>query len=492
MSVWWVWGVNMWHREQGLKLQFEGPYRFNRLIPIQNWYYPLDYKVIPWRSDQKFQNIFFGLLSPSIESKRALYFHIPFCDTICNFCPFVRSSHQENELIDTYVSALRSEILLKTKHPEITKSPVGSIFFGGGTPSLLSSKQIRTLGKAIHDNFDLSQLDEFSFEMEVKSVTEDKLNALLDIGVTHVRFGLQTFDSRYRELFGLTASLDDIYKAIELMRQKFRFVSFDMMYGMSGQTLDGFMNDVDYALDMGTNLIDFYPINNAVTQPKLHRAFKKHKLAPTPASLRWEMNRYLRDRMKDGGFLPHNGHGYVRVDKDEIKKNPVVTSSYSFRYHEYVYGYGNMEVLGFGINAISTTRAISIQNDSNKKRYIQMLLRDELPCAEVGICSKNAAASKPLILRLPYHGEVDVKRIDLMAVNCQTLERLSELMDAGLIEDSAGSLKLTQEGWLWYVNIMYYLLPDGEQAALDKIVEDAIKDEKRSIPYTEVMLDTIV
>src|SRR5206468_10839179 len=113
-----------------------------------------------------------------------------------------------DEQIETYVKALIREIRLKGKYAWAGARPVRTIFFGGGTPSTLTPGQIRRIGRALHDNFDLTMIDGFVFEFEVKSVTEEKCAAMREIGVNKVRFGLQTFNPVYRELFNITATLE--------------------------------------------------------------------------------------------------------------------------------------------------------------------------------------------------------------------------------------------------------------------------------------------
>ncbi|WP_174990143.1 radical SAM protein [Pandoraea aquatica] len=88
-----------------------------------------------------------------------------------------------------------------------------AIFFGGGTPSLLSPDQIRRIGERIRYHFDLSQVEEYSFEIEVKSLTPEKAEAMREAGVTHPRFGLQTFQSEWRAMFDLTATLEQVHAA---------------------------------------------------------------------------------------------------------------------------------------------------------------------------------------------------------------------------------------------------------------------------------------
>ena len=139
----------------------------------------------------------------------------------------------------------------------------------------MNPNQIIQIGRALRDHFNLSELLEFSFEVEVKSVTPERVEAMKEIGVSHARFGLQTFSPTYRELFALTATIEQIEKATVLLQTAFRNVSCDLLYGMNGQTVDELEADIEGAHRLGLKNVDLYPINNLVTQHKLHLSFQR-------------------------------------------------------------------------------------------------------------------------------------------------------------------------------------------------------------------------
>ena len=346
-----------------MKLLKDGEQRFDRFLPIYNWYYPVNYEL-PDAELAENPHLVFNTIEIQGISMRALYFHIPFCETICSFCPFVRASFEGDDILEKYTQALLAEIYIKSQYSSITGVPINSIFFGGGTPSVLNVDQILRLGKAIRESFDLSQMREFSFELEVKSITPEKLDALRSIGVTHARFGLQTFNAKYRRLFDLTATLAQVYYALDIIPKFFPYASFDMLYGMNGQSAESFVEDIELAIATGWKNIDFYPINNLVTQTRLHHAFREEGLQPVSGNIKFWMNVVLREYMREAGYLPHNGHGYVRVPPDELRENPVVTNLYSFEYHRHVYGYSDADLIGFGTNAISSTSRYTMSNTS--------------------------------------------------------------------------------------------------------------------------------
>ncbi len=417
----------------------------------------------------------------------ALYFHFPFCDTICNFCPFTRGKYSDHSVITEYLKALIREIQLKNETGVLRQLPVGAIFVGGGTPSLLEADEIREFGAAIAENFDLSRLTEFSFECEVKSVTPEKVVALRDIGVTNARFGLQTFDPYWRDMFDLTASLDQIHHASELFAAHIKYTSFDILYAMNGHTMEQFERDLSSAVAMGNHLVDVYPVDNVVTQPKLHEKTKQAGHLPLSANTRFEMNRFLRRYMKDHGFLPHNGHGYVRATKQELLEDPVVTRSYSFEYHNHIYGYEGFDVVGFGVNAISILRQTVLSNPNNRRSYVDSLLKRSVVDTQRSQHSAEIAASRPLVTRLAYHGHIDRGMIDWSNISDETLRSLGDLYEADLVTDRANEIVLTRRGWEWYVNIMYYMMPQSQKDLLDGFIVHHLSQKGREMTKEQII-----
>jgi coproporphyrinogen III oxidase-like Fe-S oxidoreductase len=458
---------------------------FDRQVPVFNIYYPLQ-----WDADagDVFCNPIEAMreVAPEDIGSAALYFHFPFCDTICNFCPFTRGKFGDREIIARYLDALIREVERKAQVTDLKALPVRAIFVGGGTPSLMTAEEILKFGAMIKSRFDLSRLREFSFECEVKSVTKDKVLALKEIGVTNGRYGLQTFNPSWRDMFDLTASLDQIYTANELFRTLLPRSSFDILYAMDGHTDEEFLADIDEATRI-SDLVDVYPIDNVVTQIKLHQKLAAAGKEPTSANKRFEMNVRLREYMREKGFLPHNGHGYVRCTPEELARNPVVSRSYTFDYHNHVYGHADTVVVGFGVNAISILPRMTLSNTNNRVQYIRdMMEGDGGRSTQISRHGAEIDASRPLVTRLPYHGFVEKNQLRLRDMPSHCLEALSQFLDAGLVVDSGDEYTLTMEGWRWYVNMMYYSMPPSQKTVLDNFIIHNLRQPGRRITAEQI------
>lgn len=464
-----------------MKYLQDGCVAFDYNFPIYNWFFPSGYKKMDKDIEEKLAEDRFNIFSiaGSNPQFRALYVHIPFCQDICSFCHFSREVCLDESVYEQYADALVKEIEKKGQYDNITKHPIQAIFFGGGTPSILKPKQILKIGKAIHDTFDLSQLKEFSYEMNAKTVTPDRIEALKKIGVTHARMGVQTFNPKYRKLFKLTATLEQIYEGVKLLNNNFKYVCIDMLYGMHGQSMDEFAKDLHHAINLGTPTIDVYPINNMVTQLGLSDSYRKARLAPTSGLGKFSMNVFLNEYMRNNGFLPHNGHGYVRVSEEELERRPVVTDRYRFQYHEGVYGYKGHEIIGLGSGAFSSFDGFSVGNNNKPKEYIKNWLEKGTMDIVIGQYDEKLTDIKGLVLHLPYYGEVEKERIDMTLIPDEVQRNLEAAIQKGLITESETKYQLTQRGWYWYVNLLYQLLPQKEQDLLLRYVEKQTAQEER-------------
>lgn len=452
-----------------MRLLHDSIHRFSHISPIYNWIYPIAGR----RRAAHYSGDLAALLGPArrpTTRPRALYLHTPFCDTICSFCPLVKGPLTDSDALNLYVRAVLAEIALKGRDRELTRLPIRAIFFGGGTPSLLPPEHIRQIGAALRAAFDLTPLEEFSVEMEAKSITPERIDAFRAIGATHARFGAQTFSQRHRATLGLTATPAQLELAAQRLKATFPHASCDMLYGLHGQTGDEFVADIDAATALGLDNIDFYPLNIFVVQKKLHRGYRHAGLAPASGLSKLYMTQALRQIMRGKGYLPHNGHGFVRVPPAEAAANPVVTRRYAFKYHQHVYGAADDEYIGIGNSALSYIGGRTVGNEMSRQRYVDALLRQGSVPVSIVDHSPQVNAGKIVAISLPYLGHAAIDRIRWDDLPAETAALIAQAIDNGLIERDAHELRLTHEGWLWYVSLMFYLAPRDEQAAVAAIM----------------------
>jgi anaerobilin synthase len=439
--------------------------KFNKQLPMFNWHYPFhgedDRLADPCAPLKK--------SGPIKARRRAVYIHIPFCDTICNFCLFQKTKHQSDADIQRYLNALIAEFELKRNFLGWYK--VDTIFVGGGTPSVLSPAQIEQLGTAIRQNLDLRNLKEFTFEIEVKSVTREKLHALQSIGVNRVSFGAQTFSPKYRALFSLDATIEQIEDAAKLINSLFAYTNVDILYGMAGQNEEELYHDAEAALRLRTTTIDFYPINNFAAPRLMHRTLRKSGLDYLPATTRFQYRRYLDKLLRSRGYAPINGYGYSVADK--AADGAVVQHAPKFLYHDLVYGYQDDEIIGYGASAISQMMGFNLLNNADRSAYAAQILEHKtLPHEAYG----PIASPERGIVSFPFRGVLDKSRVSWAHLPDETWIALLEAIDAGLVIEQSDRYELSPIGWLFYVNLMYYFMPESGKKWLTSQIEQQRSD----------------
>ena len=174
-----------------------------------------------------------------------LYVHIPFCKSICNFCPYCKVRYSA-ELCDRYIDFLIQEIhLVGSRHAERKK--VTSLYFGGGTPALAANR-IKEIVDALNDHFIITE--GIGLELHPDNVNVEVLQALKNAGVTKISIGIQSFCDKYQKILGRKKT-DTIAIMSALAAVPFETVSMDFIFALPGQTYDDLKSDIDKAFSLG-------------------------------------------------------------------------------------------------------------------------------------------------------------------------------------------------------------------------------------------------
>lgn len=182
------------------------------------------------------------LVRPSVRPL-GLYLHVPFCATACDFCAFYTEEPHREEL-DRYLDAMEREFALRP--PD---RPVRTVFWGGGTPSLLPARDLGRLGAALRRHLPGPAPEEWTVEMAPSTVKADKLAVLRDLGVTRLSLGVQSFSPRWLEALGRRQGPEVVIRALEAVRAAgFENINLDLMFALPGQSLADWEQDLRAAL----------------------------------------------------------------------------------------------------------------------------------------------------------------------------------------------------------------------------------------------------
>ncbi len=219
-----------------------------------------------------FTNKYDNMLSYEDAENLGLYVHIPFCKSICNFCPYCKTVYFK-ELCDKYIDALIKEIKMVGSRYK-SKKTITSLYFGGGTPALAKDR-LKDIIDTINEYFIITE--GIGVELHPDNVNEDTLEVLKHAGVTKISIGIQSFNNKYQDILG-RKSVDVAMLQDALGKVKFETVSMDFIFALPNQNFEDLKNDIDTAFSIGANHIAIYPfINFTFTQSKVKTMAKNKK-----------------------------------------------------------------------------------------------------------------------------------------------------------------------------------------------------------------------
>lgn len=219
-----------------------------------------------------FKNEYDRILPYAECENLGLYVHIPFCKSICNFCPYCKVRYSA-ELCDRYIDSLIREIHIVGSRYTKRKKVTG-LYFGGGTPALAADR-IKGIVDALNEHFIITE--GIGLELHPDNVNAKVLQMLKDEGVTKISIGIQSFSDKYRTVLG-RKKIDTAKMLSALSSVPFETVSMDFIFALPGQTYDDLKSDIDTAFSLGTNHVAIYPfIDFTFTESPVAEMPKKDK-----------------------------------------------------------------------------------------------------------------------------------------------------------------------------------------------------------------------
>jgi len=362
-----------------------------------------------------------------------LYIHIPFCRSRCSYCDFATGIY-ERPLAERYVKALVKEI---EAWDEVSPRPVDTIYFGGGTPSLLSPTQVGAILETVQSRFEVESGAEVTMEMNPGTVTPESVAEFRRLGINRASFGAQTFDDRELARLGRSHTTEDTTNTFQLLRDAgFDNVSFDLIAGLPGQTVSGWQYNLDRALALRPEHLSFYLLEVHEGTPLAEHIRKG--IQPHPDDeLAAEMYELMLERA--------NASGYEHYEISNL-----CLPGYESR-HNTKYWIG-APYYGFGCSAHSFDgKDRRWSNERDVARYVELVEQQQNPIVEQVKLTPDEVRAEAVFLGMRMMRGVSVKQYQRMfGVDLRTEHRtdLERFRDAGLIEFDGDLLRLTSSGAL--------------------------------------------
>jgi len=393
-----------------------------------------------WEQDQV-DDVKEAFANPPLEdTPLGLYLHIPFCRKRCKFCYFKVFTDNNAKDIERYVSALSREIELVSKQQVMGGRPFRFVYFGGGTPSYLSSKQLTSLVDRLRENIDWSLAEEVTFECEPGTLQENKVKTLKELGVTRLSLGIENFSDQILEENGRAHLTKEVYRAWDWIRNAdFYNVNIDLISGMVGETWDNWKENIRKTIELDPESVTIYqmelPFNTVYSKDILGNEIE------TPVA-DWETKRawldYAYDELQNAGY--HISSAYTLI------KNP---EKVSFSYRDNLWA--GSDLLATGIASFGHASGIHYQNLPEWDDYIGSLLdRNELPLGRAFRPTENQKLIREMILQLKrgyldtgyFRNKFQVEITDKWSGEWQ------QHIDDGMVQIDGDRIELTRKGFL--------------------------------------------
>jgi oxygen-independent coproporphyrinogen-3 oxidase len=363
-----------------------------------------------------------------------LYLHIPFCSSICNYCNFNRGLF-ESGLKDRYVTALDQEIR-GSRVAGSSGAPADTIFFGGGTPSLLEPREIAELIRACRETFDVRSDAEVTLETNPETSTLERMHGFRDAGINRISFGVQSFRDAELKRLGRIHSADRAREAVREARAAgFDNISLDLMMWLPQQRTSDWRENVESLIDIGPQhaslyLLELYP--NAPLKEEMARA--GWSLAPDDDAA--EMYLWSMERLEAAGYRQYEISNVARAG---------LVSRHNLKYWQ------DGEWLGFGCGAHSTMAGARWKNVSSTEDYVTRIGRGEAVAVDRRERGRDTRLEEALFTGLRLSDGLDLERIAAryeVDVWARYGVALQPFLDAGLVVHVAPRLRLSREGML--------------------------------------------
>jgi len=385
----------------------------------------------------------------------SLYFHLPFCETLCWFCGCTTVITLNHKSSDTYLDYLEKEVALLA--PKVNRGRrVVQLHYGGGTPTFFQAPQLKRLSELIHRNFELAPEAELSVEVDPRRLSHAQVVALRESGFTRASLGVQDFNPKVQEAVHRIQPRAMTEQAINWLRAEgFTSINLDLIYGLPYQTVDTFRDTLEQVLELSPDRLAVFSYAHVPWMKPAQKILEREAALPTPET-KMAMLKLITETLTSRGYV------YIGMDHFAKETDELAVAQAARTLQRNFQGYSTRagaEILAFGISAISQTPFSYRQNHKTLEPYYAALDRGEVPALRGRELSEEDARRREIIMRVMCHLGLDYAALsrefgfDFAARYATELARLKPLAEDGLVQLSPAGLKVTELGRLFLRNI---------------------------------------
>jgi oxygen-independent coproporphyrinogen-3 oxidase len=385
----------------------------------------------------------------------SLYFHIPFCETLCWFCgctTVITLNHSQGQ---TYLDYLEKEVAQMATLINPRRKTV-QLHFGGGSPTFLSPDEIRRLGDIIHKYFKFSDDIEAGVEIDPRRLTRDHVVALREIGFNRASLGVQDFEPAVQEAVHRIQPREMTQQTIDWLRETgFSSINLDLIYGLPHQSVESFNRTLDIVLDMQPDRLAVFSYAH-VPWVKPAQKILEQKVLPS-AEIKLQLLKNVIERLTE-----KNRYIYIGMDHFARPKDELVLAQRNKTLQRNFQGYsthGNADIYAFGMSAISQIPDAYWQNEKELLKYYAALDAGKVPLTRGYVVSDEDKIRRDTIMRvmcdlgLNYAAMSQRLGINFASHFEREIESLAMFEADGLVRRSENGLEVTETGRLFIRNI---------------------------------------
>ncbi|MEC7500903.1 MAG: coproporphyrinogen-III oxidase family protein [Planctomycetota bacterium] len=324
-----------------------------------------------------------------------LYLHIPFCRKRCKFCYFKVFTEKSSREIETYLGALCREIQILSTLPVMQQRPFRFVYFGGGTPSMLSSRQLTHLVDRLREYIGWEQAEEVTFECEPGTLSASKIQTLKDLGVTRLSLGIENFDDHILKENGRAHLAKEVYKAWDwIEKANFDSVNIDLIAGMVGETKNNWTHCIEKTLALSPDSVTIYQMElpfNTVYSKDMVDTGSNVGVADWVQKRKWVAEAF--SALESAGYAVSSGYTLVR-DPEKVK----------FSYRDHLWR--GSDLVASGIASFGHLSGVHYQNKPEWSDYVGDLELGKLPLGRALRPTPHQSLIREMILQLKK-GRID-------------------------------------------------------------------------------------
>lgn len=304
----------------------------------------------------------------------SLYFHIPFCDTLCFYCGCNKVVTNNKGRAKPYLDSVVREIAMQAERFD-TRRPVKQLHWGGGTPTFINCDEMSLLMNATRQHFNLvdDESGEFSIEIHPGRVTASTMEHLRNLGFNRVSMGVQDFDLRVQKAVNRYNTLEDVTSLMEaLRRQSYHSISMDLIYGLPLQTRQSFATTLNRVIDLSSDRLSLFNYAHLPHLFKSQALIKEEELPSAEQKL--DILQMSIEMLQNAGYV------YIGMDHFAKPEDSLVQAQRAGVLQRNFQGYsthGDCDLIAMGVSSISSFGGVYVQNAKNVEQYQKLIDKGE-------------------------------------------------------------------------------------------------------------------